>query len=167
MSSNVVSDVTRLHVFEEVGTIPGCNPGRVRKPSLPSFLLRPKSGVCELLGFQVLLRDLGLPMSFPVFYRLIGCTRRGYVQGIGKINTSKRRPCGPRINLTGWIVKINMISGVNNLADLMTEEISGDCVKTLMHHMSMTEYSGRHRLAPLVQGYHACSIFSRTLLRST
>ena len=47
------------------------------------------------------------------------------------------------------IVKTNKISGSTNPADLMTKYISGERIKMLLDRMWMTEYSGRHHLAPL------------------
>ena len=41
----------------------------------------------------------------------------------------------------------------------MTKYISGERIKTLMSLMGRTEYSGRHRLAPQLQGDSASVIF--------
>ena len=114
--------------------------------------------VCELLGLQGLLRDLGMPKNIQCFTD--SSTARGVAmrKEVGKIKHPETKTLP--VEVDRGIVKINKVSGSTNPADLKTKYISGERIKMLLNRRGMTEYSGRHHLAPQWQGdsYNATSL---------
>ena len=73
-------------------------------------------------------------------------------RAVGKIKHLETKTLWVQEQVGRSIVKINKISGSTNPADLMTKYISGERIKMLLIRMGMMEYSGRHHLAPQLQG---------------
>ena len=108
--------------------------------------------VCELLGLQGLLRDLGMPMHIRCFTDSSAARGVAMRRGVGKIKHFETKTLWVQDQVDRGIVKINKISGSTNPADIMTKYISGERIKMLLNRLGMTEYSGRHHLAPQLQG---------------
>ena len=55
-------------------------------------------------------------------------------------------------------MKISKIDGARNPADLMTKYLDGARIRALLSRLGMREYSGRHHLAPQLQGDSATTM---------
>ena len=73
-------------------------------------------------------------------------------RGVGNVKHLETKTLWVQDQVDRGVVKINKISGSTNPADLMTKYISGERIKMLLNRLGMTEYSGRHHLAPQLQG---------------
>ena len=104
--------------------------------------------VCELLGLQGLLRDLGMPMRIRCFTDSSAARGVAMRRDVGKIKHLETKTLWVQDQVDRRIVEINKISGSANSADLMTKHISGERIKMLLNRMGMTKYEGRRHLAP-------------------
>ena len=117
--------------------------------------------VCELLGLQGLLRDLSMPMNIQCFTDSSGARGVAMRREVGKIKHLETKTLWVHDLVDMGIVMINKISGSTNPAGLMTKYISGERIWMLLNRMGMTEYSGRHHLAPQLQedsDMESCSV---------
>ena len=93
--------------------------------------------VCELLGLQGLFRDLGMPMHIRCFTDS-SAARGVAMRGVGKIKHLETK--------TLWV----------------QDQVDRGIV---LNRLVMTAYSGRHHLAPQLQGNYDDVTFSRGVLR--
>ena len=110
-------------------------------------------GGCEGIGIAGIVEDLvGVRMVIVMDTDSSAARGTAHRKGVGKIKHLETRTLWVQDQVARGRIILNKIDGESNPADLLTKYLSGPKIKQLTLLMPIRFTSGRHPLAPQVQG---------------